>query len=103
VSGRRRCDHVGVRNPSRGVDEAPFPGVEPVVAHRHLIASFQHVGRLVRTLVDVLRGPHVKAIFAKVGLSSRSELVARLFAEYYEPVHLEPTASTSRHRVCDVA
>jgi DNA-binding CsgD family transcriptional regulator len=30
---------------------------------------------------------HVKAIFAKVEVSSRGELVAKLFAEYYEPVH----------------
>jgi DNA-binding CsgD family transcriptional regulator len=32
---------------------------------------------------------HVKAIFQKVGVSSRGELVARLFAEHYEPVHVE--------------
>jgi DNA-binding CsgD family transcriptional regulator len=31
---------------------------------------------------------HVKAIFAKVGVSSRGELVARLFADHYEPAHL---------------
>jgi hypothetical protein len=31
---------------------------------------------------------HVKAIFQKVGVSSRGGLVAKLFAEYYEPVHL---------------
>ena len=30
---------------------------------------------------------HVKAIFAKAGVSSRGELVAKLFAEFYEPVH----------------
>jgi DNA-binding NarL/FixJ family response regulator len=29
---------------------------------------------------------HIKSIFAKVGVSSRSELVAQLFAEHYEPV-----------------
>jgi hypothetical protein len=32
---------------------------------------------------------HVKAIFAKVELSSRGELVAKLFAEYYEPVYAD--------------
>ncbi len=32
---------------------------------------------------------HIKAIFAKVGVSSRGELVARLFADHYEPVHLQ--------------
>ncbi len=31
---------------------------------------------------------HVKAIFDKVGVSSRGELVAKLFAEHYAPVHL---------------
>jgi DNA-binding CsgD family transcriptional regulator len=30
---------------------------------------------------------HVKAIFAKAGVTSRGELTARLFAEFYEPVH----------------
>lgn len=32
---------------------------------------------------------HVKAIFAKVEVSSRGELVAKLFAEYYEPVYAD--------------
>ena len=30
---------------------------------------------------------HVKAIFEKVGVSSRGELVAKLFAEHYAPAH----------------
>jgi DNA-binding CsgD family transcriptional regulator len=34
---------------------------------------------------------HVKAIFGKVGVSSRGELVAKLFAEFYEPVHAART------------
>ncbi|HEY1180225.1 MAG TPA: helix-turn-helix transcriptional regulator, partial [Phytomonospora sp.] len=29
---------------------------------------------------------HVKAVFAKVGVSSRRELVARLYTEHYEPL-----------------
>jgi DNA-binding CsgD family transcriptional regulator len=33
---------------------------------------------------------HVKAIFEKVGVSSRGELVATLFAEHYAPIHMEP-------------
>jgi DNA-binding CsgD family transcriptional regulator len=40
---------------------------------------------------------HVKAIFAKVGVSSRGELVAKLFAEFYEPAHLEHAARTHRN------
>jgi hypothetical protein len=31
----------------------------------------------------------VKPIFAKVGVSSRGELVARLYADHYEPAHLQ--------------
>ena len=33
---------------------------------------------------------HVKAIFDKVRVSSRGELVAKLFAEHYATVHLDP-------------
>jgi DNA-binding CsgD family transcriptional regulator len=33
---------------------------------------------------------HLKAIFEKVGVSSRGEVVAKLFAEHYAPVHLAP-------------
>ncbi|HWD46022.1 MAG TPA: LuxR family transcriptional regulator, partial [Actinomycetota bacterium] len=38
---------------------------------------------------------HVKAVFAKVGVSSRGELVARLFADHYEPVHLRDAVRVS--------
>ena len=38
---------------------------------------------------------HVKAIFAKVGVSSRGELVARLFADHHEPVHLQDAVRVS--------
>ena len=40
---------------------------------------------------------HVKAIFAKVGVSSRGELVAKLFADHYEPAHLQHAARTHRN------
>ena len=39
---------------------------------------------------------HVKAIFAKVGVSSRGELVARLFADHYEPAHLQDVVRRRR-------
>jgi DNA-binding CsgD family transcriptional regulator len=32
---------------------------------------------------------HVKAIFQKVAVTSRGELVAKLFAEHYEPGHAD--------------
>jgi DNA-binding CsgD family transcriptional regulator len=35
---------------------------------------------------------YVKAIFEKVGVSSRGELVAKVFAEHYAPVHIAPGA-----------
>jgi DNA-binding NarL/FixJ family response regulator len=35
---------------------------------------------------------YVKAVFEKVGVSSRGELVATVFAEHYAPMHLAPGA-----------
>jgi DNA-binding NarL/FixJ family response regulator len=35
---------------------------------------------------------YVKAIFEKVQVSSRGELVAKLFAEHYVPLHTDPAA-----------
>jgi DNA-binding CsgD family transcriptional regulator len=35
---------------------------------------------------------YVKAVLEKVGVSNRGELVAKLFAEHYAPVHFEPGA-----------
>jgi DNA-binding CsgD family transcriptional regulator len=35
---------------------------------------------------------YIKAIFEKVGVSSRGELVAKVFAEHYAPVHIAPGA-----------
>jgi hypothetical protein len=34
---------------------------------------------------------YVKAVFDKVGVSSRGEPVAKLFAEHYAPLHLDPS------------
>jgi DNA-binding CsgD family transcriptional regulator len=38
---------------------------------------------------------YVKTIFSKVGVSSRGELVAKLFADHYEPAHLQDVARVS--------
>lgn len=35
---------------------------------------------------------HLKAIFTKVDVSSRGELVAKLFGEYYSPLIMTPSA-----------
>ena len=40
---------------------------------------------------------YVKAIFEKVGVSSRGELVAKLFADHYGPLHYDP----ANHEVVD--
>ena len=37
---------------------------------------------------------HVKSIFQKVEVSSRGELVAKLYADHYEPLHLRHTRTT---------
>jgi DNA-binding CsgD family transcriptional regulator len=37
---------------------------------------------------------YLKAIFEKVGVSSRGALVAKLFAEHYAPLHEDPNAHT---------
>ena len=34
---------------------------------------------------------YIKTVFEKVGVSSRGELVATLFADHYAPAHLEPS------------
>jgi hypothetical protein len=38
----------------------------------------------------------VGTVFEKVGVSSRGELVAKLFAEHSEPVHLDPKTHAIR-------
>ena len=42
---------------------------------------------------------YIKAVFDKVGVSSRGELVAKLFAEHYAPLHFDPSAFDARRRL----
>src|SRR3954469_1423510 len=53
------------------------------------IAATLHLSR--HTVRD-----YIKAIFEKVGVRSRGELVARLFAEHYAPMRLDAGSVTSR-------
>jgi len=53
------------------------------------IAATLHLSR--HTVRD-----YIKAIFEKVGVRSRGELVARLFAEHYAPIRLDAGGATSR-------
>jgi DNA-binding CsgD family transcriptional regulator len=57
-----------------------------------LIAHGVGTGEIARSLhlsTHTVRG-YVKAVFEKVGVSSRGELVARLFAEQYAALHADP-------------
>jgi DNA-binding CsgD family transcriptional regulator len=57
-----------------------------------LIAQGRGTGAIAATLhlsTHTVRD-YVKAIFEKVGVSSRGALVATLFAEHYAPLHLDP-------------
>jgi DNA-binding NarL/FixJ family response regulator len=53
-----------------------------------------HIARRLHLSPHTVRD-YVKAIFEKVGVSSRGELVAKLFAEHYAPIH---TGSGARER-----
>jgi DNA-binding CsgD family transcriptional regulator len=83
----------------------PASGVEiaPIIVHAYeLTAREQQITRLVALGCDTaaiasnlhlsrhtVRG-YIKAVFEKVGVRSRGELVAKLFAEHYTTTHLDP-------------
>ena len=46
---------------------------------------------------------YVKAVCEKVGVSSRGELVAKLFAEHYDPIHFAPGALELVERASSLA
>jgi len=85
------------------IEPAQAAEVAPIVAEAHELSRREkEVAQLLAhgaSTADIARElfisthtvrDYVKAIFAKVGVSSRGELVAKLFAEHYAPLHMAP-------------
>jgi DNA-binding NarL/FixJ family response regulator len=85
------------------IEPAQAAEVAPIVAEAHELSRREkEVAQLLAhgaSTADIARElfisthtvrDYVKAIFAKVGVSSRCELVAKLFAEHYAPLHMAP-------------
>lgn len=95
----RRPDGTVVE-PALVIEPAPPASVAPIVAE-----AFDLTDREQQIIALIARGvgtagiaaelylsahtvrDHVKAIFAKTGVSSRGELVAKIFADFYSPAH----------------
>jgi DNA-binding CsgD family transcriptional regulator len=99
------ADTALVIEPATGSDISPLVIAAYELSAReqevtHLIARGYSTGEIAGRLhlsVHTVRD-YVKAIFEKVGVSSRGELVAKVFAEHYAPVHVNPRG----HRFVDV-
>jgi DNA-binding CsgD family transcriptional regulator len=86
-----------VIEPAKGSEVAPIivQAYELSTREREiteLIAQGLGTGQIAERLhlsTHTVRG-YVKAVFEKVGVSSRGELVAKLFAEHYAPIHFAP-------------
>jgi DNA-binding CsgD family transcriptional regulator len=87
------------------VEPAQPAAIAPIVVEAYdLTAREQEIVRLIArgaTTIEIANQlflsrhtvrDHVKAIFAKVGVSSRGELTAKLFADFYEPLHAADVA-----------
>jgi DNA-binding CsgD family transcriptional regulator len=108
ASGRWLVCHASSLHGSLGdtavvVEPARLPEIVPIIAEAYELSPrerdiTQLVARGLGTAEiaeQLILSPHtvrdyVKAIFDKVGVTSRGELVAKLFAEHYAPLHLEP-------------
>jgi DNA-binding CsgD family transcriptional regulator len=85
------------------IEAAPASEIAPIIAEAYeLSAREREITELIARgcataqIADQLfLSPHtvrdyIKVIFEKVGVSSRGELVARLFSEHYAPIHFDP-------------
>jgi len=82
------------------IESAPAAEIAPIIAEAYeLSAREREVTELIargastaQIAEQLILSPHtvrdyIKTIFEKVGVSSRGELVARLFSEHYAPIH----------------
>jgi DNA-binding CsgD family transcriptional regulator len=85
------------------IESAPADEVAPIIAEAYELSARERevtewIARGASTAQiaeQLVLSPHtvrdyIKAIFEKVGVSSRGELVARLFSEHYAPIHFDP-------------
>lgn len=98
-----RNDDGSVGNTALVIEPAKASEIAPIIAQAYelsrreqeitqLIAQGLGTAAIAERLflsVHTVRD-YVKTIFDKVGVSSRGELVAKLFAEHYAPTHVDP-------------
>jgi DNA-binding CsgD family transcriptional regulator len=86
-----------VIEPAQGSEIVPLMvAAYELTQHERDITQLIAQGLSTAEIADALRlsahtvRDYVKAIFEKVGVSTRGELVARIFTEHYAPMHLHP-------------
>ncbi len=90
------------------IESAPAAEIAPLIAEAYeLSAREREITELIargastaQIAEQLILSPHtvrdyIKAIFEKVDVSSRGELVARLFSEHYAPIHFDPAHYSS--------
>jgi DNA-binding CsgD family transcriptional regulator len=95
----------GLANTALAIEPAKPSEVAPIIVQAYeLTPREQEITELIAQGLDtgdiahrLHLSPHtvrdyVKAIFDKVHVSSRGELVAKLFADHYAPIHTDPSA-----------
>lgn len=94
--GRTRQHRAGARDCQGGGDRPDHrSGLRALTREQEITlliaqgaATAESAGRLYLSAHTVR--DYIKTIFDKVGVCSRGELVARLFAEHYAPIHFDP-------------